>query len=283
MRVRVRSSSAGEPAVSSGAIIATLVGRSGLVANSARREASAELPGLMEQYQQGATLTRLAAEAGCHPVTIRRRLLAAGVDLRSARSAPRPTPPWWQEQIAVGRSAADLASELGLATTTVYQRLCDAGIRLSALQPPFAEWLTVHVRPDGECLRWTGHHMSGSGYGQAWWKGRKVLAHRLAWEQLMGPIPDDCELTRAAGCQHADCVQVRHLQRLPPRQRIREKVVAGAFAHGERHWNVKLSENDARAILNSREPTHQIATRYSISMSTVRAIRGGRSWRHLQR
>lgn len=268
-----------EPAVSS----AAREGRSDLTTTSGRGGAAAALPALIEQYQQGATLTRLAAEAGCHPVTVRRRLLAAGVDLRSARSAPRPEPQWWQEQIAGGRSSADLASELGLATTTVYQRFRDTGIRLSAVQPSFAEWLTVHVRPDGDCLRWTGHHMSGSGYGQAWWQGRKVLAHRLAWEQLVGPISEDCELTRAAGCQHADCVEVQHLQCLPPRQRIRDKVDAGAFAHGERHWNVKLSENDARAILSSQETTQQIATRYGISMSTVRAIRGGRSWRHLHR
>jgi hypothetical protein len=228
-------------------------------------------------------MVALAAEVGCHPVTIRRHLLAAGVILRSSRSFDRQNAQWWRDQIAGGRSAADLAAELGLATTTVYKRLHAAGIHLSDLRPSFAEWLRVRVRPDGDCLRWTGHCNAGSGYGQAWWEGRKKLAHRLVWEQLVGPIPDDCELARVAGCSHPDCVQVRHLQCLPPRQRIQRKAEAGAFAHGERHWNVKLSEDDARAILTSRNPTQEIAARYNVSLSTVRAIRGGRSWRHLQR
>jgi len=109
------------------------------------------------------------------------------------------------------------------------------------------------------------------------------LVHRLVWEQLVGPIPDDCELTRIAGCPHPDCVQLQHLQCLPPRQRIRGKVEAGAFAHGERHWNAKLSKDDAYAILISQNSTDEIAARYGVSPSTVRAIRGGRSWRHLRR
>jgi len=244
---------------------------------------SSELEGLLERYRQGATLVALAAEVGCHPVTIRRRLLAAGVSLRSSRDVKRRDPQWWQDQIAGGRSAADLAAELGLATGTVYARLHAAGIYLTAVKPSFADWLQVRVRPDGDCLRWTGHCNAGSGYGQAWWNGRKVLVHRLAWEQLVGPIPDHCELTRIPDCPHPDCVQVQHLQCLPPRQRIQGKVEAGAFAHGERHWNVKLSEDGARAILLSRNPTQETADRYNVSPSTVRAIRGGRSWRHLQR
>ena len=242
-----------------------------------------ELRGLVERYQRGATLVELAAGVGCHPATIRRRLLAAGVTLRSSREVERRDPQWWRDQIAGGRSATDLAAELGLATRTVYTRLHAAGVRLSARKPSFAEWLRERVRPDGDCLRWTGYCNSESGYGQAWWNGRKLLVHRLVWVQLVGSIPDDCELTHIAGCCHPDCVQVQHLQCLPPRQRIKGKVEAGAFAHGERHWNVKLSEDDARAILHSRNPTQEIAARYNVSLSTVRAIRGGRSWRHLQR
>lgn len=161
---------------------------------------SSELQGLVERYQSGATLVALAAEVGCHPVTIRRRLLGARVTLRSPSEFERRDPQWWRDQIAGGRSAADLAAELGLATRTVYSRLHAAGIRLSALKPSFDEWLRMRIRADGDCLRWTGHCNAGSGYGQARWNGRKVLVHRLVGEQLIGPIPDDCELTRIAGC-----------------------------------------------------------------------------------
>ena len=66
--------------------------------------ASVELRGLVERYQRGATLVALAAEVGCHPVTIRRRLLAAGVTLRSSGEVERRDPQWWRDQIAGGRS-----------------------------------------------------------------------------------------------------------------------------------------------------------------------------------
>lgn len=244
---------------------------------------TSEFRDLVAQYQRGATLVALAAEVGCHPVTVRRRLLAAGVTLRSSRTVVRRDLQWWEDQIADGRSVADLAAELGLTTGTVRRRLRAAGIPLPALEPTFEEWLRVRVRPDGDCLRWTGYRLPGSGYGQGWWKGRRVLAHRLAWEQLVGPIPDDCELTRTAGCPYADCVQVQHLQCLSPRQRIQKKVEAGAFARGDQHWNAKLGEDEARAILNSRGPAQHVAARYHVTPQTVRAIRGGRSWRHLQR
>ena len=245
--------------------------------------ASSESGDLVEQYQRGATLVALAAEVGCHPVTVRRRLLAAGVQLRSSRTVERRDPQWWQDQIASGRSVADLAAELGLTSGTVRRRLRAAGIPLSAPNPTFVEWLRMRVYPNGDCLRWIGYRLPGSGYGQGWWKGRKVLAHRLAWEQLIGPIPDDCELTRTAGCPHPDCVRVQHLQCLPPRQRIQEKVEAGAFAHGDQHWNAKLGEDEARAILCSQGPAEKVAARYNVTPQTVRAIRVGRSWRHLQR
>src|SRR5690606_21541386 len=39
------------------------------------------------------------------------------------------------------------------------------------------------------CLVWTGH-LNHAGYGRLWVDGRMVLAHRYAWEQENGPIPD---------------------------------------------------------------------------------------------
>jgi hypothetical protein len=63
------------------------------------------------------------------------------------------------------------------------------------------------------CWNWTGTK-DRHGYGQLSVNGRKVLAHRFAYELLVGPIPAGMELdhVRARGCRFVDCVNPAHLE-----------------------------------------------------------------------
>lgn len=64
-----------------------------------------------------------------------------------------------------------------------------------------------HVSPgEGGCWLWTGSVQS-SGYGS--WGGQGKLAHRLAYEDLVGPVPHGLVLDHL--CHVRLCVNPDHL------------------------------------------------------------------------
>lgn len=67
----------------------------------------------------------------------------------------------------------------------------------------------VIQHPDG-CWQWIGGHKA-AGYGQFSVGGKKVIAHRWAYEQFVGRIPDDYEVDHAV-CQNPFCVNPQHLE-----------------------------------------------------------------------
>jgi hypothetical protein len=89
----------------------------------------------------------------------------------------------------------------------------------------------VEIQPDG-CWRWTGH-IKKDGYGAFYIDGANRLAHRVAYEHFIGPIPDGLELdhlchTRSSGCAggktdlHRRCVNaIRDLEPVTGIENIR--------------------------------------------------------------
>lgn len=82
-------------------------------------------------------------------------------------------------------------------------------------------WKHVAVRGPGECWQWDKPHMFG--YGVFRIEGKNLKAHRVAYELLIGPIPDgltldhechnrdkSCEGGRT--CPHRACVNPSHLR-----------------------------------------------------------------------
>jgi hypothetical protein len=62
----------------------------------------------------------------------------------------------------------------------------------------------------GDCWEWTASTNRGGGYGQFWLAGKMVSAHRLAYEMLVGPIPDGLQLDHL--CRNRACVKPSHLE-----------------------------------------------------------------------
>lgn len=89
-------------------------------------------------------------------------------------------------------------------TTDLVPRIVDYAARF---------WAKVDQRGPDECWLWNGTILS-SGYGQFWCPPKKHLAHRFAYELVVGPIPDGLTLdhVKARGCTNRNCVNPAHLE-----------------------------------------------------------------------
>jgi hypothetical protein len=81
-------------------------------------------------------------------------------------------------------------------------------------------WKYVHKTDT--CWLWTGSKTGEGGYGRFFVNRRMCLAHRFAYELLVGPIPVGLELdhVRARGCTNRHCVRVDHLEPVTRRENL---------------------------------------------------------------
>lgn len=77
---------------------------------------------------------------------------------------------------------------------------------------PARFWAKTAVEDRGHttsCIVWTAYRGAG-GYGQFHFNGRACVTHRLAYEQLVGPVPDGLQLDHL--CRTRACVNIEHLE-----------------------------------------------------------------------
>jgi hypothetical protein len=84
-------------------------------------------------------------------------------------------------------------------------------------------WAKVE-KTDG-CWFWRARIIA-TGYGSFSLDGRKVMAHRFAYELLVGPIPEDLELDHLCRVRH--CVNPAHLEPVTHRENILRGMRAAA-------------------------------------------------------
>lgn len=76
-------------------------------------------------------------------------------------------------------------------------------------RPTAPERFDANTSHEGECIVWIGD-TNAAGYGRIGVGGRRVLAHRYAWERQHGPVPDGLELDHL--CRNRACVNLAHLE-----------------------------------------------------------------------
>jgi len=82
--------------------------------------------------------------------------------------------------------------------------------------------------PNTGCWLWIAG-VNPLGYGQFWWSGRTVTAHRFAYEREVGPIPDGLELDHL--CRTRCCVNPAHLEPVTHRENtLRGDTITGRQA-----------------------------------------------------
>lgn len=134
--------------------------------------------------------------------------------------------------------------------------------------------------PDA-CWPWLGRKDAGYGRFNVG-GGKKVTAHRFAYELMRGPIPAGKDLLHSCLTR---CCNPAHLRPGTDLENKADAVALGRHAYGERHGHAKLTEAGALAVfsgLRAGARVTDIAAVVGISVSAVCDIKRGRSWRHLR-
>lgn len=147
----------------------------------------------------------------------------------------------------------------------------------------------------GECLMWTGSALA-SGYGQTSYKGRKDLAHRVAFEIAKGPIPPGMCVCHS--CDNPPCIEPSHLWIGTHADNTHDAVNKGRMASGSRHGThtrpdlIPRGERRAFSKLTreqvveikcriGNESQSDIAADYGVGQGTISKIARGVKWSHV--
>lgn len=87
------------------------------------------------------------------------------------------------------------------------------------------------VNKTDTCWLWTAS--LAQGYGQAWVGGRRVYAHRYAYESIVGPIQHGLELDHLCRIRH--CVNPQHLEPVTRRVNLLRGKTLAAINAGKTH------------------------------------------------
>lgn len=115
-----------------------------------------------------------------------------------------------------------------------------------------AQAFAARTERRGECLIWTGAK-GRRGYGQLKVSGRKMQAHRFAWEQVHGPIPEGVLIDHRYHCDTA-CCEVEHLREASPAENLRNR---GGTSAASGHRNVYANGRGWAVVLSiDNSPVH---------------------------
>lgn len=161
---------------------------------------------------------------------------------------------------------------------------------LAVVRWPIERFLSCLDRSGGPeaCWPWLrSRKPSGYGHigvaegGERW----DVIAHRLAYVLMVGPIPDGLDVLHS--CDNPPCCNPAHLFVGTRRDNNRDKAAKGRAnaPSGSGHHKARLSEAavaDIRRRLDSGKATAaELATEYGTTAATVRRAGRGALWRHV--
>jgi HNH endonuclease len=142
------------------------------------------------------------------------------------------------------------------------------------------ERLVAYSVRKGECLEWVGALRAE--YGAITVEGKVKRAHRVAYEEFVGPIPDGVLVLHE--CDNTVCIEPSHLFLGTHQNNSDDKVAKGRQARGEGNAKAKLTPEKVKAI-RRYAVTHSYqntADFFSVHKSTVTDIQNGRTWKHVK-
>lgn len=128
-----------------------------------------------------------------------------------------------------------------------------------------------------DCVEWDGAHLP-TFYGTV---GPRYV-HRLAWEEVHGPIPKGMFVLHR--CDNPPCFLVDHLFLGTTTDNMRDCKAKGRTARGIGHGRHKLTEEQVWTIRDGLDQglvQQVIADEIGCSQTLVSQIRLGKIWRYL--
>src|SRR5262245_27016520 len=139
-------------------------------------------------------------------------------------------------------------------------------------------WTRCEPEPNSNCLLWCQGGVRG--YGRVRVGGIKILAHRLAYELVHGPIPRGmCVLHR---CDVPLCCNPSHLFLGTNADNAADRDQKQRQARYERNSSAKLTRaaiHKIRAALDRGATTRARGRKYGVSGSTISHAANGRNWK----
>lgn len=134
--------------------------------------------------------------------------------------------------------------------------------------------------PNTGCRLWIGALQTG-GYGKLGVAGKFKRAHRLAYEEAHGGIPDDLQVCHR--CDTPGCIELAHLFLGTCRDNAADKWAKGRAPSypGELAPRAKLTADDIREVrrLNSVGVGYRkLAKRYGVHRTTIRLAVIRKNW-----
>lgn len=136
------------------------------------------------------------------------------------------------------------------------------------------------------CWDWRGPGHGGYGRFSIRSEGRKryVYAHRFAWEDANGPLPEG-KIVRHK-CDRSSCVNPEHLIPGTRRENIQDAIDRGRFRPSLGEWQpgAKLTEIKVLDIRERRAlgaPLSELAFEHGVTVTTISSICRGHLWAHV--
>lgn len=129
---------------------------------------------------------------------------------------------------------------------------------------------------DGQCWEWRGPK-DKNGYGKICHGGKHMRGHRVSYELHKGPIPPDKMVCHT--CDNPSCVNPAHLFIGDSSSNMIDMV------QKNRGPLQKLGPADIveiRHLLKGGLPPKEIAPIFGVHVYTIRRIRNGRRWGHVE-
>lgn len=147
-------------------------------------------------------------------------------------------------------------------------------------------WAHVEKRGADDCWPWMAYRMkTGQGYGQLRFQNKTQYAHRVAYFLHFGHWPNET----CHDCDNPVCCNPKHLINGTRRLNVQHTMARGRWPsrRGELGGKAKLKWTQVRMIrrrlavvkIARRRVVLALASRYSVSESTINSILHNRSWK----
>lgn len=131
------------------------------------------------------------------------------------------------------------------------------------------------------CIEWT-RAKDYQGYGVATFNSKSIRAHRLSYMIFVGNIPPNMYVLHR--CDNPSCVNAKHLFLGTNKENMRDKVLKGRQANGEKNGNSRMKEEEIlqiRKLYLSGVSMKEISKKFNSNVSQVHKIIRRKLWGHI--